>query len=286
MAASERVVIVYHANCPDGFGGAYAAWKRFGDTAEYHPLSYNDPVPDIFSGARVYFIDFCYTKDIMDRIRGAATELVVLDHHKGSKDVVESIPGHVYDDTRSGATIAWTYFHPDRSVPVLLKYVEDGDLYRFGRVDARALLAYVYNEPFTFPAWEHLEKSMEDARARMRMAERGRIYEAYKESILVKLVEGASLVSFEGHTCLLSPTLRIFTSDLGNRLAKKQPPLSLLLSAREDGLRVSLRGDGTVDVAEIARTYGGNGHPNSAAFSLSYGVEPPWKPINDENTGN
>ena len=48
----ERTIVAYHGNCPDGFGGAYAAWKKFGDTAEYLPLSYGKPVPEGLAGAR------------------------------------------------------------------------------------------------------------------------------------------------------------------------------------------------------------------------------------------
>jgi hypothetical protein len=30
-------VVIYHADCRDGFGAAYAAWKKFGDNASYIP---------------------------------------------------------------------------------------------------------------------------------------------------------------------------------------------------------------------------------------------------------
>ncbi len=41
----KDIVVIYHKHCPDGFGAAYAAWKKFGDAAEYLPASYGDPVP-------------------------------------------------------------------------------------------------------------------------------------------------------------------------------------------------------------------------------------------------
>jgi hypothetical protein len=104
-----KTLIFYHGDCPDGFGGAYAAWKKFGDAAEYIPLKHQRPFTRDVAGSDVYFIDFCYPKEIMDGISAAATNLTILDHHEGLEQVVESFPHHVYDAARSGATIAWGF---------------------------------------------------------------------------------------------------------------------------------------------------------------------------------
>jgi len=41
---NKEIVVLYHANCLDGFGAAYAAWKKFGDTADYIPVQYGEEV--------------------------------------------------------------------------------------------------------------------------------------------------------------------------------------------------------------------------------------------------
>ena len=33
MEPLKNIVVIYHADCRDGFGAAYAAWKKFGDRA-------------------------------------------------------------------------------------------------------------------------------------------------------------------------------------------------------------------------------------------------------------
>ena len=33
----KNIVIIYHTDCRDGFGAAWAAWKKFGDSATYIP---------------------------------------------------------------------------------------------------------------------------------------------------------------------------------------------------------------------------------------------------------
>lgn len=283
--SEARTVILFHGNCPDGFGGAYSAWKKFGESAEYVPLKHGKPVPVDLTGAHAYFIDFCYPADIMAEIASVAASVTVLDHHEGMKEVVEALPSHVYDVSHSGAVIAWMYFHPDTPIPTLLSYVEEGDLYRFELPDARALLSYVYSKPFEFTVWDELVAQVEDEKTRAVMIERGTIYAEHSTLLVDELIEDAKLVRFEGYECYFSPSISVFTSDLGNRLARKRAPLSLSVQARPDGIRVSLRGDGTVDVAKIAQKYGGNGHPNASAFSLAYGAPIPWEIVDEDPRG-
>src|SRR3990167_11323403 len=58
----KEIAVLYHGGCPDGFGGAYAAWKKFGDTAEYIPVKYGNTPPEGLAGREVYIVDFCYEK--------------------------------------------------------------------------------------------------------------------------------------------------------------------------------------------------------------------------------
>lgn len=279
----ERTVILYHGNCPDGFGGAFSAWKKFGDTVEYIPLKHGRPAPEGLAGAHLYFIDFCYSKEVMDQIVADAASVTVLDHHEGVREIVESMPEYVYEKDHSGAVIAWKYFHPHSEVPLLLSYVEDGDLYRFALADSRALLAYVYSKPFEFGVWDALVAELESDVRGAEMIAHGQIFAEHSRLLIDELVEHASLVRFEGYDCYFAPTISVFASDLGNLLARKQAPMALVVQARPDGLRVSLRGDGSVDVAKIAQKYGGNGHPNASAFSLPWGTPIPWEPIDEDS---
>lgn len=282
----ERTVILYHGGCPDGFGGAYAAWKKFGDSAEYVALRHQKPAPEGLEGAHLYFIDFCFPKEQMDELISIAASVTVLDHHEGVREIVEGMPEFVYDAKRSGATITWSYFHPDTEVPLMLRYVEDGDLYKFTLPDSRPLLAYLYSNPFEFGMWDTLVEEVADDAKRLEMVRRGEIFKEHADSLIRQLVERAKLVRFEGYEVYFTSSISAFSSDLANVLARKKAPLALAVQARPDGLRVSLRGDGSVNVAELAQKYGGNGHPNSAAFSLPWGAPLPWEKIENEDTGD
>lgn len=281
----ERTLILYHANCPDGFGGAYAAWKKFGDTAEYRPMGYGNPVPEDLAGADVYFIDFCYDQEQMDIVRATAKSLTVLDHHEGVRTVTESMPVHIYDVNRSGATIAWSYFHPDAPVPFLLSTVEDDDLFRFILPDTKALLAYIAVHPFSFESWDELAQTLDDPIKKEALLTKAHAYREYFDLLVAQGVARAKPVVFEGYTVLAGQThpMKPMVSALGNALARAMPPMGLILQMRSEGVAVSLRGDGSIDLTKIAQKYGGNGHTDSAAFSIPWGSPFPWTPVPKED---
>lgn len=277
----ERTVILYHGNCPDGFGGAYAAWKKFGESAEYRPMSYGEPAPADLEGATVYFIDFCYDRERMDAIKDAAGSLTVLDHHEGVEEVTKAMPNYVYDANRSGATIAWSYFHPDAPVPHLLKIIEDDDLFRFALPDTKAMMSYIGVKPFGFEFWDSLARDLDDPAHAETLLAKVRTYREYFDLLIEQSVERAKLVEFEGHQVYVGQThpMKPMVSALGNALARKQPPFGLVIQVRTEGIAVSLRGDGSIDLTEVAKRHGGNGHPNSAAFFVSWGQGLPWTPV-------
>ncbi len=272
----KDIVILYHGGCPDGFGAAYAAWKKFGDDAEYIPVKHGRPAPEGLEGRKLYFVDFCYPKEIMDTLIAKAASVTVLDHHLGNKDVVENMPEYVFDEKRSGATIAWGYFHPDTPVPILLKYVEDGDLYVFKLPDSRAAIAYLYAQPFHFDTWDELSAKLENDTEHAALIEHGKIYAEHFAILVEQIANKATLVSFEGFECYLATAADMFASDVGNKLAHTKPPLGIIVNFHGDTLNVSLRSDSSIDVSAIARKYGGNGHPRAAAFRLKWGDSLPW----------
>lgn len=280
--SDKEIAVLYHGGCGDGFGAAYAAWKKFGDTAEYIPVQHGRPAPDHLEGKALYFVDFCYTRELMEPLVASAKSVTVLDHHLGNRDVVESMPEYVFDDARSGATIAWSYFHPGTVVPVLLQYVQDGDLYTHTLPDSRAMLAYMYAQPFHFEAWDELCAQLEDETTRTPLLEKGKIYAEHYAILIEQIAKKAVLVSFEGHECYVVTAASMFVSDVGNRLALEKPPLALLVNFHGDVLNVSMRSTAPFDVSMLARKYGGNGHPQASAFRLKWGDPLPWTVLEDK----
>ncbi len=287
MESNNRIIILYHGNCPDGFGGAYAAWKKFGDTAEYRAVRYGKPVSEDLANAHLYFVDFCYEKDVMDQIVAKAASVVVLDHHLGTKGVTESMPEFVFDNNHSGATIAWKYFHPDTPVPSLLLFIEDDDIFRYALPDTRAVLAYLIVQPYDFEGWDQLVTELDDRSTRESFFLKARTYAEYFGLLAKYAAAQAKLVEFEGYTCYFATSHPLITlkSVVAETLYKMRPPIALIVTAHPEGFGVSIRSDESVDVAAIARKYGGNGHPGSAGFMVPLDKPMPWKLVEEESEG-
>ncbi len=280
----KDIVILYHGKCPDGFGGAYAAWKKFGGAANYMPVDHGDAPPEGLDGREVYVIDFCYeTPEQMVNLAKLAKRLVVLDHHESARPLVEAAPEYVYDAARSGATIAWSYFHPQTAMPRLMQYLEDGDLYRYTIPETRDIFSYLMVLPFDFNAWDEFSRKLEDDTERADILKKAAAYTEFFEALANTSIERAKKVRFEGHEVYFAATHPGITmrSYVGNELYKKLGPFAIVATAHPNGFGVSLRGNGSVDVSKIAEKYGGGGHPNAAGFFIPNGATMPWVEIEE-----
>jgi oligoribonuclease NrnB/cAMP/cGMP phosphodiesterase (DHH superfamily) len=282
--SDKNIVVIYHKRCEDGFGAAYAAWKKFGDAAEYIPAGYGDEIPEGLERKEIYIVDFCYEEEgAMDRLEKNAKKLVVLDHHQTSRGIVESMQEHVFDTSRSGASIAWTYFHPNVPLPRLIRYLEDGDLYRFALPETAEIFSYLVVQPLDFLVWDDIVRRLEDPNERPALLTKASIYNEYFEKISHLSVQAAKKVRFEGYECYFTTALPSITmrSYICHQLYTKLPPIALIVTAHPDGFGVSIRGNGSVDVSKIAEKYGGGGHPGSSGFFIPNGETMPWVEVDD-----
>ena len=128
----QRTKILFHSldgvkHCFDGFAAAYCAWKVLGESAEYIPVIHDFPPPRINPGDMVYLLDFSYPRSLIEQIREVAEKVVILDHHKTAALQLLGIEGAIFDMNKSGAVLAWEYWHPSQPAPALIKYISDRD---------------------------------------------------------------------------------------------------------------------------------------------------------------
>lgn len=275
----KQIVVVYHADCPDGFGGAFAAWKKFGDEAEYMPKRHGEPAPTTLGGRDVFMIDFSYPKEILQSLAMEAASFVILDHHIGAKEAVESIPNHIFDNEHSGAAIAWRYFHKEVPLPRMLSYIEDNDLWKHSLPNGREVSSYLHTIPMDFIAWDKTVDLFESELGFAEVCRKGGNFREYNEHVIRSLSKDAELVEFEGYRVLCVNAPRLFRSELGNELALLNPPFAIVWYEYRGQIRASLRGVGTVDLSKIAARHGGNGHHNSASFRIEGTQTLPWKRV-------
>lgn len=276
LTMEKNIVILYHGRCKDGFGGAFAAWKKFGDKAKYIASSYGEPPHLDIKNKEVYFIDFCYKKEALQELIRNNKRVTLIDHHKTSADLAPLTHEPLHSNDNSGAVLAWQYFHPKKPMPKLLQYVEDTDLWKFALPKSKALFAFLETQPYDFHAWNRLANKFERADERKKFAEKGAAILAHDDALIDQLLSyNVVPVLFEGHE-VLSVNSPIFHSVLGNRLVEKRPPFAIVWSEQPGERRVSLRSVGDVDVAEIAKKYGGGGHKNASGFEWPIDKPLPW----------
>ena len=265
--SQKNPVVIYHGDCPDGFGAAWAAWKKFGDTAMYIPVQHRTLPPAEVEGRDVFTLDYCYLPELIkEHILPKAKSLTVVDHHPSSVEAVATLPGSVLDYTHSGAVLSWMQFHPGVPVPKLLLYVEDTDLWKFELPHSKEISHILNLKEFSFEGWSRMTEEIDNPERFPVLVEQGGILSAKVEKSVDKVVSTAEEVIFEGHKALMA-NAPFYVSEIGAALVKKLPPIGIIWSRRGNRVVVSLRGDGTVDLNELAGRYGGGGHHNAAAFS-------------------
>lgn len=277
----KQVVVFYHANCPDGFGAAWAAWKKFGKRAEYIPVHPETLPEKTLKGRRIYFLDNGCAARAFRQLARVNKSVVVIDHHESREKDTKCFPQNVYDNGHSAAVLAWKYFHPREKVPRLLAYIEDGDLWCFKLPQAHTILSYIYSRPFDFKEYEMLAKKMKSAREQRKYLILGRAIADYNRVLVDEVVRRAELVRFAGHRVLaVNSSSKRFHSEVGYELLRHRPPLSIVWRVERGIIHASLRSNGKVDVGKVAARFrGGGGHPRAAGFSVPLARGFPWIPL-------
>ena len=61
----------------------------------------------------------------------------------------------IHDNNKSGALLAWEYFHPGTDVPMLIQHIDDRDRWQFKLDGSKELHAYLASlRPWSFGDWK------------------------------------------------------------------------------------------------------------------------------------
>jgi len=284
----KDIVIIYHADCPDGFGAAYAAWKKFGDKSSYLPRPMPAPLPEDITGKTLYIIDYSYDKATLERLIEVNASVVVIDHHQTAKDAVTSFPQNIFDINHSGCVLAWQYFHPDQPVPSVLLYVEDHDIWNNYLPEHIEFNVALNQVPRTFQDWDTLIENLKDENFLINFIAKGSLMAKFESSIITELADLKERVLVEGHEVWAINYGGRHKSILGNMLAEENSTaggiaFGIVYAHFRGKVSVSLRSRGDVDVSAIALKYGGGGHKNASRFQVDSFNNLPFSFINKIN---
>jgi oligoribonuclease NrnB/cAMP/cGMP phosphodiesterase (DHH superfamily) len=273
-------VILYHGNCFDGFGAAWAAWKKFGPGAHYQPVQYGGNPPSFDGPFHLYLLDFCFPRKTIETLRSQLDQVTVIDHHRSAMKALDGLDCTIFDLDKSAAVLTWEHFFPGETVPRLLLYIQDYDLWKFELPNSREVAAGLSSHPMEFEVWNGLEPD--------RLAKDGRPLLKQQNELVKLIADQARLETIEGHL-VPSVNATALGSEVGQELLRRFPNASFSVSFydRADGLRHwSLRSRPDFDVSAIAKKYGGGGHKQAAGFETRLpkgGFVPPATPSPNED---
>lgn len=271
----NRPLVIYHANCRDGFCAAWVAHQYFtgiGVEAEYVAAQYATSAPQDVDGRDVLVLDFSYPKPIMVDILQRASRLIVLDHHKTAQEALEGLTGGdiQFDMTRSGAGMTWDFLFYDKKRPILVDYVEDRDLWAKKLDRSDEVTAAIGTIPFEFEAWTNSLSTTVDEWAIQGSAVLKKI-----KQYVAEVLKNQRTVRFAGHLVPIVNAPQVDISELLAHLVRqplketgKLPPFAMGWWQRGDGkYQYSLRSI-DYDVSKLAQKWGGGGHKQAAGFQL------------------
>ena len=201
-------------------------------------------------------------------------------------DRIENQGKHVviHDNNKSGAMLAWKYFHPDTEVPMFIKHIDDYDRWIFALEGTKAFQKALWSQPFDFKAWKiiFLTPGYETDAYHLMYAEGKAILRAHDQNVQAVLkgakrpctIIGTFDAKIVGLACNCPSHL---TSDVGHQLANESGSYGLCWYVNKDNLVIcSLRSNGDYDVSAIAKEFGGGGHRNAAGFTTTIQTIMEW----------
>lgn len=267
-----KPLIIYHKDCLDGLGAAYAFWRYFKDDAIYLPAGYGEEIPlDLLNENRsVYIVDFSYPNEQLEKLCNFSRTVTIIDHHKTA---IEALATYEHprlekrlDSTRSGAALAWCYVWPDLPVPDVILNIEDRDLWKWKLPDTRTVTMALMSFELTFDDLDNFANSKQ-AIDLLRVS--GDALDRQQTKYIMQLAENRRKMMIGGYEVDVVNANYMFASDLGNLLAMETEYFAATYFDTPDKRVFSLRSNqqGT-DVSEVAKVYGGGGHKHAAGFSV------------------
>jgi oligoribonuclease NrnB/cAMP/cGMP phosphodiesterase (DHH superfamily) len=208
----------------------------------------------------VAVVDFSYRRPVILDLQQRVQQLVVLDHHLTAQAELQGLDFAHFDMDKSGAHLAWNFFHPGQPLPELLAYVEDKDLWRFLLPQSKEVTAALRSYPMDFELWNSFE--VED------LKREGVSLLRFQEKMVVAACAQARIDHLLGYQIPIVNATE-FRSEIANRLCELLPqyPFAAAYYDTEHGIRSwSLRSVGDFDVSAVAAKLGGGGHKNASGF--------------------
>lgn len=264
-----KTYVLYHAQCSDGFCAAWLFHMVYPD-ATFIAANYGEPLPVIEDGSKVFILDFSYPRGVMVAL-AERCKVLVLDHHKTATAACEGLEFCIFDQSRSGARMAYDWlvanacgFGPDDNEERIVNYVQDRDLWQHKLACTHEINAALRSYDFDFGVWGDIADA-----GMVPLISGGKAIMRYRSKLIAEHVSRATMITIDGYNVLgVCCTVKELVSDIGEQLAASGQ-FGAVYSDDANGYRTySLRSRNGFDVSEVAKQHGGGGHAAAAGFKV------------------
>lgn len=276
MDQQKTIIGIYHKSCNDGTAAAAVLLKKF-PQAQLFPLWHNyvaadlDPIRNIKEIDEIYFVDCAIG---INELLVVAKKITVIDHHISIKDELDALAkdgkiNYVFDNKKSGSSLAWSYLFPKETLPEIIKYVEDSDLWNwaYGETTKHVnnYLSLNMNTPEIFLSLfdENIEYIKKD----------GSIITRYADSNIERIMREASPIKLKiGEYELPAYNITIYQSAVGNNLSRQIGGVAVMFTIKGEKVKLDFRCEQSHNPSalDLAKMLGGGGHRNASGAEVPF----------------
>eukprot|EP00697_Spironema_sp_BW2_P003084 gnl/Spiro4/14121_TR7585_c0_g1_i1.p2 gnl/Spiro4/14121_TR7585_c0_g1~~gnl/Spiro4/14121_TR7585_c0_g1_i1.p2 ORF type:complete len:311 (+),score=26.73 gnl/Spiro4/14121_TR7585_c0_g1_i1:5179-6111(+) len=290
-----KTVVMYHTRCFDGTMAVAAALKAIQDgkldcdpEKGLIPINYNVSAPEEFFSDKedspyslaeaqlveeYVFVDFCPKAATVERLLSDGHTVVILDHHKSAKEDAEKLEGEeglslFFDMKKSGAMMAWDYFHGE--APKLVHHVQDRDLWHWKLDNTKEVMAWLGSWAETDDPQSYLDAILKFEFCESEVIEVGHMLTAQMNSAVEKMASSFRYAEIPGYGRGIVVNAGVYQSEVCEYLYDRYEVPFVVAYAGTRGGQFSLSfrskqgAAHSIDVTKIAAEFGGGGHANAA----------------------
>jgi oligoribonuclease NrnB/cAMP/cGMP phosphodiesterase (DHH superfamily) len=275
-------MVLYHGDCIDGFASAFSAMHYFKQKNKskkqkkisYIPCQHQKP-PPMIDGRNVLICDFSFKYNILKDLIKNANKVLILDHHQSAEKDLKNIPkeNKVFRMDHSGAYITWAYFFGEENVPLMIRYVEDNDIWKRSMNNVKQVISYIMTLSKTYDSYEKL---LDDNYITTTVIPIGDGIQKQNDNCINDGVKkmAVNFILLDNRLYFVgSVNTSILKSEIGNAFLIANPDANFAICYSKNEYTgetyISMRSTNMgSDVEEIASKFGGGGHRNSAGLSV------------------
>lgn len=283
---SEDCVIIYHANCIDGFCSYFIAEKFLKCPGHAWNYGQEPPPTELIKGKDVFILDFSFKRNQIIDMMMHARRVTILDHHDTAEKELKGLAEQVgvgleiiFDQSKSGAKLTWDYFRqPEQTmismywsaVDDLVNYVQDRDLWKWQLPESREFGAFLRSFPMTVESWDQMLQDW-DLRSYCTI---GKAMNQQLHTQIQLNKQFATTVNIQDEIIPIVNCCNNISELVGELAASSPGKVAIGYFIDSTGMaRCSARSVGGDPVGDgkaqrLAGWFGGGGHPNAAGFKL------------------